>query len=72
MTDTLIPLDVRCECRGRPRIRLRVSVTGLVALRAALNSHATDLKPDTMFQTYVCDGCRARREITFRDLNLAA
>lgn len=65
-------LNVRCGCRGKPRIPLRMSPDGLVALRSALNGKAPTLDPATPFQTYYCDDCREVTTITFGDLMIAA
>lgn len=72
MTVPMIVLDVRCQCRGRPRIPVRMAPEGLVALRAQLNGHARGLEGNVVFQTHYCPDCRAVTPITFRDLMLAA
>ena len=72
VSDQTILLNVRCHCPGHPRVPVRLTTGGLHALRAALNSHASDLPPDLVLQTYRCAGCQTVTEFTARDLHLAA
>lgn len=72
MSEQTILIDVRCECPGRPRVPVRLTTQGLLALRAALNSHASMLDGETVAQTHYCKKCQSVQSITFRDLMLAA
>ena len=71
MVEQTVVLEVRCQCPGHRRVPIRLAMSGLIALKAALNSHASSLDPETTFQTFKCRACRSVVPVTFRDLMLA-